>query len=112
MDYDGYVCLADFGLAKFLPKDTGRAKSFCGTPYYLPPEMIDGKEYGFSVDWWTLGIVLYEMATGTPPFVNRNNYELGKLIRDSQIFFPDPNVHGIFMSQNLIDIILRVSTFV
>ena len=60
LDSDGYVKLADFGLAKFLEQDSS-TYSFCGTAEYLAPEIIDMKGHSFSVDWWTLGILTYEL---------------------------------------------------
>lgn len=107
MDYDGYISLADFGLAKFLqPRD--QTYSFCGTAEYLAPEILDMRGHSFAVDWWTLGILLYEMATGRPPFLNKSHHKLGILIRTGRIVFPDPEKHQIFMSEELKDIILKV----
>jgi len=100
--------LADFGLSKFLEKEGDQTYSFCGTAEYLAPEIIEMKGHGFGVDWWTLGILLYEMATGRPPFMNKNHHKLGMMIRGGAIIFPDPVKHKIFMSDNLIDIIKKV----
>ena len=95
MDENGYICLADFGLAKFLKDNKDQTFSFCGTAEYLAPEILDMKGHGFSVDWWTLGILMYEMATGRPPFMNKSHHKLGILIRTGKIIFPDPIKHGI-----------------
>jgi serine/threonine protein kinase len=108
MDKDGYVCLADFGLAKFLSPDE-QTHSFCGTAEYLAPEILDMQGHNFAVDWWTLGILLYEMATGRPPFMNKSHHKLGILIRTGKIIFPDPIRHNIHMTEELKDIILKVS---
>ena len=58
MGEDGYVFLADFGLAKFIKNDEV-TKSVCGTPYMMAPEIVEGKEYGFAVDWWSLGVLTF-----------------------------------------------------
>ena len=108
MDEEGYISLADFGLAKFLQRND-QTYSFCGTAEYLAPEILNMTGHGFSVDWWTLGILLYEMATGRPPFLNKSHHKLGLLIRTGKIVFPDPVKHKIFMSEDLKDIILKVS---
>lgn len=108
MDEKGYICLADFGLAKFLTENA-QTYSFCGTAEYLAPEILDMKGHGFSVDWWTLGILLYEMATGRPPFMNKSHHRLGILIRTGKIIFPDAVRHGISMSAQLQDLITKVS---
>lgn len=108
MDADGYICLADFGLAKFLTTSTDQTYSFCGTAEYLAPEILDMQGHGFTVDWWTLGILLYEMVTGRPPFMHKSHHKLGVLIRNSRIIFPDPVKHGIPMSDELKDIISKL----
>jgi serine/threonine protein kinase len=74
----------------------------------LAPEILDMKGHGFSVDWWTLGILMYEMATGRPPFMNKSHHKLGILIRTGKIIFPDPVRHGIEMSADLQDLISKV----
>jgi serine/threonine protein kinase len=55
-------------MAKNLVDKNGRTTSFTGTPAYLPPEVVSGESYGKSVDWWSFGILLYEMMVGCPPF--------------------------------------------
>lgn len=67
LDSNGYAKLTDFGLAKFIEKED-KALTFCGTPDYLAPEVILGKGHNRPADWWTLGILTYEMISGMPPF--------------------------------------------
>jgi serine/threonine protein kinase len=99
VDETGYIYLADFGLAKFLQNNAQQTYSFCGTAEYLAPEILDSRGHGFAVDWWTFGILVYEMATGRPPFMNKNHMQLGNLIRHGNIIFPDPERHKIHMSE-------------
>lgn len=69
IDAEGHVRLTDFGLSKSgLQNANGRTDSFCGTPEYLAPEIIRDKEYTYSVDWYSFGLVFYEMLTGINPF--------------------------------------------
>jgi serum/glucocorticoid-regulated kinase 2 len=68
IDIDGYAKLTDFGLSKENVKSDKEAKTFCGTPEYLAPELIEGHGHGRAVDWWSFGAIIYEMLIGQPPF--------------------------------------------
>ena len=84
----GHVKLVDLGLAKVLFGEE-KAYSLCGTPEYIPPEVIDGKGYNETCDWWQLGILLYEMITGRTPFTCENPYELYSNILTKKVEFTD-----------------------
>ena len=60
------IKISDFGLARFVGSDL--ATTACGTPSYLAPEILSGKPYGKEVDYWSVGIILYIMLCGFPPF--------------------------------------------
>lgn len=59
---DGHIKISDFGLSKELKKEM-RTKSFCGTPGYIAPEIYRGEEYDYTVDWWSFGVLVYELLT-------------------------------------------------
>ena len=77
LDERGYAKLTDFGLAKSLAV-SDVAKTFCGTPEYLAPEVILDKGCNRPADWWSLGILIYEMMFGIPPFYSRDVQEMYK----------------------------------
>ena len=89
IDQDGYIKLTDFGLAKEDIDSVNKATSFCGTQEYLAPEILERVPYGKEVDWWSLGVILYEMLAGRPPFYNNNRDRLFKSILNVHLTYPD-----------------------
>jgi serum/glucocorticoid-regulated kinase 2 len=88
MDDLGNVFLTDFGMAKIVRKNE-LAMTFCGTPEYLCPEVILGYGCDRTADWWSLGILTYEMMYGLPPFYNKNQTIMFKLIKEGELRFPE-----------------------
>jgi len=84
----GHICLTDFGLSKDLDPSRPEAHTFCGTPEYLAPEIISHKGHSFAVDWWSLGILLYELTVGIPPFYSSNVNEMYQKIQQDTVKFP------------------------
>jgi serine/threonine protein kinase len=73
---DGYAKITDFGLSKDDMTKDKQTLSICGTTEYLAPEMLLGKGYDSSCDWWAFGSLIYEMLVGLPPFYCKNQEEL------------------------------------
>lgn len=88
IDYQGHIALCDFGLCKLNMSNDDKTNTFCGTPEYLAPELLLNQGYTRSVDWWTLGTLLYEMLTGLPPFYDDDVPTMYKKILQNPLKFP------------------------
>jgi len=104
IDERGYIRLADFGLAKLARE----SNSFCGTPEYLAPEMLLGTGHDHTLDWWALGILIYEMLIGIPPFYDKNRNQMFLNIENAPIRWPDKVKHGISVSEVAKDLIIQL----
>jgi len=87
MCQNGYSKLTDFGFAKIIEPGT-RTYTLCGTPEYIAPEVLLNKGHGKPVDWWTLGILIYEMIVGQPPFCDEDPMGIYQKILAGKIYFP------------------------
>uniref|UniRef100_A0A671NDV1 Protein kinase C n=1 Tax=Sinocyclocheilus anshuiensis TaxID=1608454 RepID=A0A671NDV1_9TELE len=87
LDRDGHCKLADFGMCKEDIRDGKLTSTFCGTPDYIAPEIILEELYGVSVDWWALGVLLYEMLSGHAPFEAETEDELFECILKDEVIY-------------------------
>jgi len=87
LDADGHAMLTDFGVAKEFDENT-RSNSMCGTVEYMAPEIVQGRGHDKAADWWSVGILLFEMLTGKPPFVGGNRYKIQQKIVKEKIKLP------------------------
>lgn len=87
MQQTGYLKLADFGFIKKLAKGE-RTYTFCGTPEYMAPELVQNQGYSHAVDWYALGIFMYEMMYGRPPFMANDPYKIFQMILKEKLRFP------------------------
>ncbi|CAB3411331.1 unnamed protein product [Caenorhabditis bovis] len=96
IDAEGHIKLTDYGMCKENVNPGDLTSTFCGTPNYIAPEILRGEDYGFSVDWWALGVLMFEMMAGRSPFdiVGMPNAEentedyLFQIILEKQIRIP------------------------
>uniref|UniRef100_A0A8B9L0X2 Protein kinase C n=1 Tax=Astyanax mexicanus TaxID=7994 RepID=A0A8B9L0X2_ASTMX len=88
LDGDGHIKIADFGMCKENVFGENLATTFCGTPDYIAPEILLGQQYSFSVDWWSFGVLVYEMLIGQSPFHGDDEDELFESIRMDTPHYP------------------------
>lgn len=88
IDKNGYVKLSDFGVSKMISNENQLLFSICGTPEYMSPEIIDGRGYSKSTDWWSVGVLLYELIYGVAPFYSTSLERTYELILNSEVPFP------------------------
>ncbi|ETW01800.1 AGC/AKT protein kinase [Aphanomyces invadans] len=91
IDADGHIALVDFGLAKLHVSEFKGAKTMAGSPQYTAPELLLPKakrSYGKAADWWSLGILLYEMSVGKSPFFDSNIEKMYHKIQNDPLMFP------------------------
>lgn len=89
LDSEGHLVLTDFGLSKVATDSDASCRTFLGTPEYMAPEILEGLEYDYAVDWWSLGAVCYDLLTGNPPYPGDDHKTiLGKIWKSKKVDFP------------------------
>uniref|UniRef100_A0A8C1A6T7 protein kinase C n=1 Tax=Cyprinus carpio carpio TaxID=630221 RepID=A0A8C1A6T7_CYPCA len=102
LDTEGYVKIADFGLCKEGMGFRDRTSTFCGTPEFLAPEVLTETSYTRAVDWWGLGVLIFEMLVGESPFPGDDEEEVFDSIVNDEVRYPK------FLSTEAISIMRRL----
>lgn len=101
LDKNGHIKITDFGFAKEVPDVTW---TLCGTPDYIAPEVVTTKAYNKSVDWWSLGILIYEMLTGYTPFYDQTPMKTYENILLGHVRYPS------YLNPDAVDLLQRLIT--
>uniref|UniRef100_A0A0R3RFI3 Ribosomal protein S6 kinase n=1 Tax=Elaeophora elaphi TaxID=1147741 RepID=A0A0R3RFI3_9BILA len=88
LDADGHINLTDFGLSKESVERNSKTYSFCGTVEYMAPEVVNRRGHTVAADWWSLGVLMYEMLTGDLPFHGSNRRETMSMILRAKLTMP------------------------
>ena len=103
VDMDGHIRIADFGLSKIIP-ERERSNSFCGSPEYLSPEMLTNNEgHDRRLDIYCLGVLLYEMLTGLPPYYDEDHSKMYEKIMMGNLVLDQP-----FLSRDIKNLLKRM----
>eukprot|EP01095_Lingulamoeba_sp_RSL-Kostka_P000278 TRINITY_DN1043_c2_g1_i1.p1 TRINITY_DN1043_c2_g1~~TRINITY_DN1043_c2_g1_i1.p1 ORF type:complete len:576 (+),score=173.27 TRINITY_DN1043_c2_g1_i1:60-1787(+) len=102
LDNIGHICLADFGLSKELD-ETDTTKTFCGSQGYLAPEILKAEPYSYNVDWFSLGVIFYEMISGSNPFLGADFHETCRNILHKEPVYP-----GNIFPKNVADLLVKL----
>ena len=89
LDKEGHIRICDFGLSKPNIERKQQCYSFCGSPEYMAPEMLLKVGHGFSLDYYCLGAILFELLTGLPPFYSHDTEKIYERIINEEIRIPE-----------------------
>ncbi|KAI3650666.1 hypothetical protein MP228_004147 [Amoeboaphelidium protococcarum] len=102
LDRDGYLKLTDFGLSKVAVGDDGKTSTMAGTVEYMACEVLANMPYEKSVDWWSLGALIFDMLTGSPPFTSNNRKKTIDMILNKKLVLPS------YLSSSARDLITKL----
>lgn len=88
LDANGHIHISDFNLTNYLPKTGKPLRSLCGTLYYMAPELLAKTGYRESVDWWALGVIMFECMFGSKPFKGKERSQVIKAITKGPLHIP------------------------